>query len=102
MRVSVSHKDKDSGSYVVDFSGYVTATGTATAKKASGLKESDTIKLGDVDVLTKYDEKKKATYTNYRIYTFDIVDNKKQAPERASEPQPTVDNGEVEDSRLPF
>lgn len=87
---------------MVDFSGYTTATGTATAKKAAGLKENDTIKLGDVDVLTKYDDKTKATYTNYRIYTFDMVDNKKQAPAQTNEPQPAVDSGEVEDSRLPF
>lgn len=55
LRLSVSRKNKQTGEYEQDFSGYVNAVGTAAAKKAACLKEGDRIKLGDVDVTTKYD-----------------------------------------------
>ena len=75
----------------------------AAAKKAACLKEGDTIKLGDVDVTTKYDKEKKVTYTNYKIFSFDVDGGNNSTPKPASnEPQPVVDDGEMEDARLPF
>ena len=53
VRMSISRKNKQSGEYEQDFSGFVLAIGTAAAKKAAGLKEGNRIKLGDVDVTTK-------------------------------------------------
>ena len=61
VRMSISRKNKQSGEYEQDFSGFVLAIGTAAAKKAAGLKEGNRIKLGDVDVTTKYDKEKKIT-----------------------------------------
>ena len=66
IRMSVSRKNKQ-GEYEQDFSGFVLAIGTAAAHKAAGLKEGDRIKLGDVDVSTKYDRDKKVTYTNFKM-----------------------------------
>lgn len=99
-RISISRKNKQTGEYEQDFSGFVSFVGTATAKKAACLKEGDRIKLGDVDVTTSYNSEKKVTYTNYKCFSFDIEGSVPAAP--VSEPQPSVDDGEVNDDRLPF
>lgn len=104
LRLSISRKNKQTGEYEQDFSGFVNAIGTAAAKKAACLKEGDTIKLGDVDVTTKYDKEKKVTYTNYKIFSFE-VDNGTSVSEpktASNEPQPEVDGGDADDARLPF
>lgn len=101
IRLSVSRKNKQTGEYTQDFSGFVSFIGTAAAKKAACLKEGDRIKLGDVDVTTKYNAEKKITYTNYKCFSFDIENGSSALP-TAAEPQPNVDEGTVDDSRLPF
>lgn len=101
LRMSVSRKNKQSGEYEQDFSGFVLAIGTAAAKKAACLKEGDKIKLGDVDVSTKYDKEKKITYTNFKMFSFE-VDGDSDSSEDTTDPQPSVDEGEIDDSRLPF
>lgn len=103
LRISISRKNKQTGEYEQDFSGFVNAIGTAAAKKAAVLKEGDTIKLGDVDVTNKYDKQKEVTYTNYKIFSFEVDGGNTSTPKPASnEPQPEVDSGEADDSRLPF
>ena len=99
-RISISRKNKNTGEYETDFSGYVSFVGTAAAKKASLLKEKDRIKLGDVDVTNRYDKAKGVTYTNFKVFSFETQnENSTQAPvEKAIN---AVDDGEVED-RLPF
>lgn len=101
VRMSVSRKNKQSGEYEQDFSGFVLAIGTAAAHKAAGLKEGDRIKLGDVDVSTKYDREKKVTYTNFKMFSFD-VENGSGSSGTNTDPQPAVDEGELDDNRLPF
>ena len=102
LRLSVSRKNKQSGEYEQDFSGFVNAVGTAAAKKASSLKEGDRIKIGDVDVTTKYDSEKKVTYTNFKLFSFELEGETTTAKTNNTEPQPSVDSGEVDDARLPF
>lgn len=102
LRISISRKNKQSGEYEQDFSGFVSAIGTAAAKKAACLKEGDKIKLGDVDVTTSYNKDKNITYTNYKIFSFDLEENSDTAPKATTEPQPSVDSGEIDDARLPF
>jgi len=102
-RISVSRKDKQSGEYETDFSGFVSFIGTATAKKAAGLKERERIRLGDVDVTSKYDKEKSVTYTNFKVFSFDTqdkIDGGAQA--KTPEPKEPVDDGEPDDSKLPF
>lgn len=103
IRMSVSRKNKQ-GEYEQDFSGFVLAIGTAAAHKAAGLKEGDRIKLGDVDVSTKYDRDKKVTYTNFKMFSFDLDDGNNSAgsSSASADPQPAVDEGELDDNRLPF
>lgn len=103
LRISVSRKNKQSGEYEQDFSGFATAVGTAAAKKAACLKEGERIKLGDIDVTTKYDKAKDVTYTNYKIFSFEVDSGENTAAAtHSAEPVPAVDSGEVDDSRLPF
>lgn len=102
LRLSVSRKNKQTGEYEQDFSGYVNAVGTAAAKKAACLKEGDRIKLGDVDVTTKYDGEKKVTYTNFKLFSFELDGDSPATKSNNTEPQPSVDSGEVDDARLPF
>lgn len=80
------------------------AVGTAVASKAAKLKEGDRIKLGDVDVSTKYDKDKKVTYTNFKMFSFEM-DGESSSSSRSAppdEPKPGVDDGELDDNRLPF
>ena len=101
VRMSISRKNKKTDEYEQDFSGFVMAIGTAAAAKAARLKEGDRIKLGDVDVSTRYDKEKKITYTNYKMFSFEEPDGDSQTGV-TGDPSPSVDSGEVDDSRLPF
>ena len=100
LRLSISRKDRKTGEYVQDFSGFVMAIGTAASAKAAKLHEGARIKLGDVDVTTKYDKVKKITYTNFSLFSFE-EDGGEKKPQEA-EP----DGGEAadveDDKRLPF
>lgn len=105
IRISTSKKNKQTGEYEQDFSGFVSCVGSAAASRAAALKEGDRIKLGDVDVTTKYVKEKNATYTNFTVFSFDVEEGNSaanQKPAQTTEPQPSVDSGEVEDDRLPF
>lgn len=107
LRISISRKDKQTGEYFDDFSGFVSVFGTAAAKNASMLNRGDRIKLGDVDVRTKYVKEKNVTYYNFNVYSFELQENKNNqeftpnynTPEAASE---TAGDGDLDDSRLPF
>lgn len=70
-RISVSRKNKQTGEYETEFSGYVGFLGTVAAKKALSLKERAKIKIGDCDVKTNYDKAKNITYYNFNIFSFD-------------------------------
>ncbi len=104
-RISISRKNKNTGSYETDFSGYVSFSGTTAASKASGLKEKDRIQIGDCDTRSKYDAEKKMTYYNFIVYSFEMANGlaTQPSPKQSSSPQiPEVDNGEIDDSLLPF
>ena len=104
-RISISRKDKQTGEYSEDFSGFVSFFGTAAAKKAACLKERDRIKLGDVDVRSKYDKAKNITYFNFNVYSFEThgeAGGNRSGGAQPSSPQPSVDDGNIDDSRLPF
>ena len=101
VRMSVSRKNKQTGEYEQDFSGFVLCIGTAAARKAAQLHEGSRIKIGDCDVTTKYDEQKKITYTNYKIFSFEDADSADTPRNDITDPQPPVDDGDFDD-RLPF
>lgn len=103
-RISISRKNKQTGKYDTDFSGFVSFVGTVSAKKAACLKEKDRIRLGDVDVTNKYDKDKNVTYINFKIFSFEIQDklNNENQQDNSPAPKVPVDDGEIDDSRLPF
>ncbi len=100
-RISISRKNKQTGEYETDFSGFVSFIGTAAARKASLLREKDRIKIEDCDAKTYYDKAKNVTYYNFYIFSFESPEDTK----RASGSKSYVDNP-VEDSdqtdNLPF
>ena len=87
-RVSTSRKNRQTGEYETDFSGYISFFGTAVAQKAAGLHERDRIRFGDIDVTNSYNKEKKITYTNFAVYSFDMADDPKPSPQR-----PSIDEG---------
>lgn len=96
-RVSINRKDKQTDSYVQDFGGYITFVGTACAAKAARLKERDRIKLGDVDVSNRYDKQKNTTYTDFKVFNFELADG------NSGRGRAQVDDGEPDDTGdLPF
>ena len=102
-RISISRKNRQTGEYENDFGGFVSFVGTAAAKKAARLKERDRIKLGDVDVTNRYDKERNTTFTNFKIFSFEMADGvQTQQSKSTTEPQPHVDDGEMDDDRLPF
>ncbi len=104
LRISISRINKKTGEYDEEFSGFVMCIGTAAANKAAHLQNGSRIKIGDCDVTTKYDKEKKITYTNYKIFSLDEVDVEKDNSSTADQttPEPVVDEGEIDDERLPF
>lgn len=100
VRLSVSRKDKNTGEYIQDFSGYCTFIGQAHAK-AARLKEKDRIKLIDVDVSNTYDKEKQKEYVNFKVFDFEMADA--VATQRAG--SPAADNpaeGDNDADDMPF
>ncbi len=100
VRLSISRKDKESGEYVEDFSGFVSLIGTAHSK-AKSLKEKDRIQIKECDVTTKYDKEKDKQYTYYKIFNLEILDEniKKTETDEKDENEGFVDAG---DEQIPF
>lgn len=106
VRLSTSRKNKDTGEYEQDFSGFCLFAGTAKAK-AEKLRERDRIVLGDIDVTTKYDREKNCEYVNYTVFDFEPVTGATggSAPSRPAVSAPPVDNpveGDTDEEELPF
>ena len=107
-RISISRKNKQTGEYETDFSGFVDFIGTAAANKALGLKEKDRIKLGDVDVTNVYNKEKNVTYTNCKIFSFEMANGSQTQSSNPSYSDMMsiatagIDDGEIDDSTLPF
>lgn len=74
VRLSTSRKNKQTGQYETDFSGYCNFVGNC-AVSALKLREGDRIKLGDVDVSNRYDKEAKREYVNYTVFSYEMVDS---------------------------
>lgn len=99
VNLSVSKKNRDTGEYETEFSGFVNLVGDAH-KKAINLEENDRIKILSCDVTTRYDKASNRTFTNYTIFDWE------NAGTTAGEPKPTPTkqaevNDDAEDD-LPF
>lgn len=94
-RISISRKNRQTGEYEQDFSGFVDFTGTAAASKASWLHEGDTIRLGDVDVVRTWNKEQQKEYINYKVFSFDLDDGRPAATSSSPEGN-NVDGGDNE------
>ena len=102
VRLSTSRKEKNSDEYVQDFSKFVAFVGTANAQKAAKLKEKSRIKLGDVEVTSRYDKENNKEYTNFTCYSFEQQDEDKGTSSNEFGNLPDPEEMIVDDSRLPF
>ena len=103
-KITTSKKNKNTGEYETDFSGFITFLGTAAASKAAKLKEKDRIRLGDIDVTRKWDKEKQKEYINFNVFSFEMADSKSSNANNAPAPAPQkeVDDGEVNSDSFPF
>ena len=74
VRLSVSRKNKETGMYEQDFSGFCMFIGTAHAM-ASRLKERDRIQLGDIDVTTTFSKEHNKEFVDYKVFSFKMQDD---------------------------
>lgn len=102
VRLSTSRKNRDTGEYEQDFSGYVMMVGHAHAK-AQKLRERDRIRLGDVEVTTTYDKERNREYVNYKCYEFEMADDVRRPDSSGGSPDSNpIDGGEDVDEDPPF
>ena len=104
LRISISYKDKQTGEYIDDFSGFVSCCGSIPASKAARLKIGDRIKLGDVDVSRVYNKEKQTSFETFKVLSFDtLTDTSSPSSTSQSSVIETGVEGDVEpDDRLPF
>lgn len=106
VRLSSSRKDKRTGEYVQDFSGYCTFIGPAH-EQAGKLHDRDRIKLGECEVTTTYDKEKKVTYVDYKVFGFEPLGGSGASTTssgQASGKRSALDEGEndIEGDNSPF
>lgn len=77
VQLSTSQKDKKTGEYSTDFSGYVKLVGDAF-KNSKELEAKDSIKINKCGVTTFYDKVKNENYETFLVFDFSFVNEKKQ------------------------
>lgn len=102
IRLSTSKKNKSTGEFEQDFSGSVMFVGTANASRALALNRKDRIKIGDCDVTVKQSNDKKTWFTNFTVFSFEEASSSGNNAATTEPEVTTVDDGELDDSKLPF
>jgi len=91
VRLSISRKVGE-GQYEEEFSGYAAFIATANLQ-AAGLKSGDRIRLGDVDVASRYDREKRERFFSFKVFSFEMADGQRAAPN----PLDAVADGDLPD-----
>ena len=73
IRISTTRKNKNTGEYEQDFSGFILCIGNAR-EAALKLKEKDRIKILGCDVSSFYDKDKKLGYNTFKMFDFEMAD----------------------------
>lgn len=73
-QISISRKDKDTGEYVDDFSGYVTFIGDA-ANAVKKLPAQARFKIKGCDVSRIWSKEKQREFINFRVFDLEDVTN---------------------------
>lgn len=101
-RISVSRKNRDTGEYEQDFSGFVMMIGPAHAK-AQRLHERDRIRLKEVDVSNHYDKERNREFIDYKCFDFEFADDNGASAQAPADAPSTQEPEPVEgDEELPF
>lgn len=103
VRLSTSRKNKQTGQYETDFSGYCSFVGNC-AVSALKLREGDRIKLGDVDVSNRYDKEAKREYTYFTVFSYEMADNNSPTAASSAPAPAAVEENPVagDNDSLPF
>lgn len=101
LNISTSSKDKLTGKYSSDFSGYARFIGKAFS---INYEEGMSVKLISVGVTQKYDKVTQKKYTNFLVFDAEIAEKNGETPKPAQTKSPfdTPNNIENEDEQLPF
>jgi len=94
VRLSVSRKVGE-GQYEEDFSGYVSFIANAN-DRATGLKKGDRVKLGDVDVSSKYNADKRERSFSFKVFSFEPVDGQSGSAKQSSS-RDAIEDGDLPD-----
>ena len=95
VRLSISRKAGD-GQYEEDFSGFATFIATANTQ-AVAIKTGDRIKLGDVDVSSKYNPDKREKSFSFKVFSFEMVDASRSTAKNKGSPLDAIEDGELPD-----
>lgn len=103
VRLSTSRRNKQTGEYEQDFSGFCNFVGNC-AVDALQLREKDRIKLGDVDVTSRYDREAHREYINYTVFSFERAESGGATRQENVHVQEPVEENPVDSdsNELPF
>lgn len=106
VRLSINRKNSKTNSYEQDFGAFCTFIGKA-CDAAQNLVEKDRIKLLSCDVSNTYSKGNNTTYTDYKVFEFEMADGSAAPTEptkktAAKKTAPIAEEGEVEEDELPF
>lgn len=101
LRISVSSKNKATGEYKTDFSGFVRCYSNA-AQEAKRLKQGDRVKLISTNVTSTYNKEKNETKYYFSLFALEPANqNNSFAPSASSTQEAEGDSTNV-DSNYPF
>ncbi|MCM1334179.1 MAG: hypothetical protein NC084_04145 [Bacteroides sp.] len=106
IKFSISKKDRSTGEYSTEFSGFASLLGEAH-KKAGILQSGDRIKLEECDVSSHYDKEKNQTFYQFKVWKFSKADAPQQTTadypfEGGTEPIPEKSETSQTPQSLPF
>lgn len=103
VRISISRKNKETGEYTTDFSGWCVFLGTSAASRALSLKEKDRIQIKSCDVSNTYDKETERLFHDYKVFDFEAADgfsSQQKASDQGSMNEPDLPEAFEDD--LPF
>ncbi|MGN0657804.1 MAG: hypothetical protein ACI4KR_13530 [Ruminiclostridium sp.] len=80
VRLSISRKDKLSGEYEQDFSGYVSFIGKAAVLAKEKLTKESRVKLLETDVASAYNKEKKEAAYYFKVFDAELADSGNTSP----------------------
>mgnify|MGYP001027329082 FL=1 len=105
VRLSTSRKNKKTGQFEQDFSGFCRFIGNAN-EAAKKLKERDRIRILECDVTTSYNRETHTQYVNYAFFDFEPADNERGGgssySSHGSPRENPVESSDPSDDDLPF